>query len=89
MHGGTETFWYENRWLHEMPSVKFNTRGTEKFRKNQQAWWTKLQQSPLKNHIKQGLLRYCRALDLHDAEPLLTEMWGSLESLTGTQREKR
>ena len=32
-----------------------------------------LQQSPLKNHIKQGLLRYCRALDLHDAEPLIAE----------------
>jgi hypothetical protein len=84
----TETFWYEHRWLHEMPSVKFDTSGTQKFRKNLQTWWTKLQQSPLKGHIIQGLLRYCRALDLHDAEPSLTEMWSALESLTGTQREK-
>lgn len=84
----TETFWYEHRWLHETPSVKFDTGGTEKFEKYLQTWWTKLQQNPLKNHIKQGLLRYCRALDLHDAEPALTEMWGALESLTGTQREK-
>ena len=66
--------------------MKFNT--TEKFRKNLQTSWAKLQRSPLKSHIKQGLLRYCRALDLHDAEPSLTEMWGALESLTGTQREK-
>jgi hypothetical protein len=84
----TETFWYEHRWLHEMPSMKDDASGTEKFRNTLQTYWTKLQQSPLKNHIKQGLLRYCRALDLHDAEPSLTEMWGALESLTGTQREK-
>ena len=25
---------------------------------------------------------------MHDAEPSLTEMWGALESLTGTQNEK-
>jgi hypothetical protein len=84
----TESFWYEHRWLHETPPVKFSPGGTEKFRKNLQTWWVKLHRSPLKNHIKQGLLRYCRALDLHDAEPSLTEMWGVLESLTGTQREK-
>jgi hypothetical protein len=82
----TETFWYEHRWLHETPSVKFSA--TEKFRKNLQSWWSRLQQNSLKDHIKQGLLRYCRALDLHDAEPALTEMWGALETLTGTQREK-
>jgi hypothetical protein len=84
----TETFWYEHRWLHETPPVKFNTAGTENAKRNLQTWWIRLQQSPLINHTKQGLLRYCRALDLHDAEPSLTEMWGALESLTGTQREK-
>jgi hypothetical protein len=83
-----QTFWYEHRWLHETPSVKFDANGTVKFEKHLKTWWIKLQQNPLKNHIKQGLLRYCRALDLHDAEPALTEMWGALESLTGTQREK-
>lgn len=82
----TEIFWYEHRWLHETPLVKFDK--TEKFRKNLQKWWTKLQRSPLRPHIKQGFLRYCRALDLHDPEPSLTEMWGALETLTGTQREK-
>lgn len=84
----TETFWYENRWLHEMPSVKFKPEGITEFRKNLHVWWARLQRSPLKKHIRQGLLRYCRALDLHDPEPSLTEMWGALESLTGTQREK-
>ena len=82
----TETFWYEHRWLHETPLVKFDK--VKKFRSNLQKWWAKLQQNPLKPHIKQGLLRYCRALDLHDPEPSLTEMWGALETLTGTQREK-
>src|SRR5205085_574672 len=62
--------------------------GADKFKRNLQGWWAKLQHNPLRNHIKQGLLRYCRALDLHDAEPALLEMWGALESLTGTQREK-
>jgi hypothetical protein len=84
----TETFWYEHRWLHEMPLMTGDVSAAENFRKNLQTWWAKLQRSPLKNHIKQGLLRYCRALDLHEAEPSLTEMWSALESLTGTQREK-
>jgi hypothetical protein len=84
----TETFWYEHRWLHESPTVKFKGGVTDKFKKNLQGWWAKLQHNPLRNHIRQGLLRYCRALDLHDAEPALLGMWGALESLTGTQREK-
>jgi hypothetical protein len=84
----TETFWYEHRWLHERLPVKFSADSTEKFKETLQSWWIRLQQNPLKNHIKQGLLRYCRALDLHDAEPSLTEMWSALENLTGTQREK-
>jgi hypothetical protein len=84
----TETLWYEHRWLHESPTVKFTDEGREKFKKNLQGWWLKLQNNPLRNHIRQGLLRYCRALDLHDTEPALLEMWGALESLTGTQREK-
>jgi hypothetical protein len=82
----TGTLWYEVRWAHETPSVKFD--GADKVRKNLKTWWNRLQQNPLKNHIKQGLLRYCRALDMHEADPSLTEMWGALESLTGTQREK-
>lgn len=61
----TETFWYEHRWLHERPTVKFEDGGTETFKKNLQEWWAKLQHNPLRNHIRQGLLRYCRALDLH------------------------
>jgi hypothetical protein len=82
----TETFWYEHRWLHEKPTVKF--KGADKFKKNLAGWWSKLQRNPLRTHIRHGLLRYCRALDAHDAEPALLEMWGALESLTGTQREK-
>lgn len=84
----TETFWYEHPWLHEIPSVTFKTDSFEKFKKQFHQWWGKLQRNPLKNHIKQGLLRFCRALDMHDAEPSLTEMWGALESLTGTQNER-
>jgi hypothetical protein len=83
----TETFWYEHRWLHETPSVKFNP-GAGKFKARLKTWWGRLQRNPLRNHIRQGLLRYCRALDVHDAEPSLMEMWSALESLTGTQREK-
>ena len=84
----TETVWYEHRWLHESPSVKFEKAGPKKFKAALRGRWAKLQRSPLRNHIRQGLLRYCRALDQHDAEPALLEMWGALENLTGTQREK-
>jgi hypothetical protein len=84
----TETFWYEHRWLHESPSVKFKDDSTARFSKNLNAWWSKFQKNPLRDHIRQGLLRYCRALDIHEAEPSLLEMWGALESLTGTQNEK-
>jgi hypothetical protein len=83
----TETFWYEHRWLHETPTVKF-TSAKEFGEKALRVWWSKLQHNPLGNHVRQGLLRYCRGLDLHDAEPAILEMWGALETLTGTQREK-
>jgi hypothetical protein len=84
----TETFWYEHRWLHETPTVQFKEGGTKKFNESLKGWWAKLQNNPLSSHIRLGLLRYCRALDQHDAEPALLGMWGALESLTGTQRDK-
>jgi hypothetical protein len=82
----TDTFWYEHRWLHETPTAKFKE--IDKLKKNLIEWWSRLQRNPLRNHIRHGLLRYCRALDLHDAEPALLEMWGALETLTGTQHVK-
>ncbi|MDO9296616.1 hypothetical protein [Bradyrhizobium sp.] len=84
----TKTFWYEHRWLHETPTVRFKDGKTKKFNQNLKGWWRKLQDNPLSNHIRSGLLRYCRALDQHDAEAALLGMWGALESLTGTQRDK-
>lgn len=84
----TETLWYEHRWLHEVPVIKFKTGDVEKFTRNIRVWWRRLQKNSLREHVREGLLRYCRALDLHDAEPTLLDLWGALESLTGTQREK-
>jgi hypothetical protein len=83
----TETFWYEHRWIHETPTVKFQD-AKDFGQKALRPLWAKLQRNPLSGHIRQGLLRYCRGLDLHDAEPSLLEMWGALETLTGTQQEK-
>src|SRR5205814_2185896 len=42
--------------------------------------------NPLKAHISDSLMRYCRALDVHDFEPSLIGMWSTLESLTGSHR---
>ena len=82
----SETFWYEPRWLHDHDTVKF--KDPPGYRKSIRKWWNKLHDNPLRDHIRAGLLRYCRALDHHESDAALLEMWGALEFLTGTQNEK-
>jgi hypothetical protein len=81
-----EMFWYQPRWEHEHQSVKF--KDVESYRRSVVKWWEKIERNPLRNHIRSGLLRYCRALDQHEFDAALLEMWGALEFLTGTQNEK-
>ncbi|WP_441234485.1 hypothetical protein [Bradyrhizobium sp. 930_D9_N1_4] len=80
----TETFWYEHRWLHHVPSIKFSN--SQDYRRSVQRWWRMLQQNPMHEFIADALLRYCRALDMHDADASFLGMWQVLERLTGTDR---
>jgi hypothetical protein len=82
----SEMFWYEPRWQHDHQSVKF--KDPDNYRKSILGWWGKIQKNPLRDHICSGLLRYCRALDHHESDSALLEMWGALEFLTGTQNER-
>ncbi|MGY3076552.1 hypothetical protein ACVWZZ_002923 [Bradyrhizobium sp. LM6.10] len=82
----SEMFWYEPRWQHDHQSVKF--KDPDDYRKSILKWWGKIQENPLRDHICAGLLRYCRALDHHESDTALLEMWGALEFLTGTQNER-
>ena len=82
----SEMLWYESRWQHDHPSVKFAD--LDNYREKIFKWWHKLHDNPLREHICAGLLRYCRALDHHESDTALLEMWGALEFLTGTQNEK-
>jgi hypothetical protein len=77
-----EMFWYEPRWHHEADSVKFAD--PKNYGKAIRKWWGRFQSNPLRAHIADGLMRYCRALDLHDFEPSLIGMWSVLESMTGS-----
>jgi hypothetical protein len=81
-------FWYEHRWLHDRQSINFKGSDNGEFQKIFRKLWSKFQRNKLRNHIRKGLIRYCRALDLHDPVPSLIELWGALEGLTGTQHEK-
>jgi hypothetical protein len=82
-----DMFWYEPRWHHEHEPVKFA--GTpDSTRRAIYKWWTTINRSALHESIVEGLLRYCRALDQHDAEAALLGLWAALESLTGTQNLK-
>lgn len=80
----TETFWYEPRWEHKTPSVKF--KDPPDYRRSIQRWWRMLQCSPMRDFISDTLLRYCRALDLHEADAALLGIWQVLEKLMGTDR---
>jgi hypothetical protein len=80
----TETFWYEPRWAHNASSVKF--KDPPDYRRSLQRWWRKLQENPMREFISDVLLRYCRALDLHEADASLLGMWQVLEKVTGTDK---
>jgi len=80
----TETFWYEPRWTHNVSSVKF--KDPPDYKRSLRRWWRKLQESPMREFISDVLLRYCRALDLHEADASLLGMWQVLEKVTGTDK---
>ncbi|QWG13649.1 hypothetical protein KMZ29_02615 [Bradyrhizobium sediminis] len=80
----TETFWYEPRWAHNASSVEF--KDPPDYRRSLQRWWRKLQENPMREFISDALLRYCRALDLHEADASLLGMWQVLEKVTGTDK---
>lgn len=80
----TETFWYEPRWAHHTSSVKF--KDPPDYRRAVQRWWRKLQENPMQEFIADMLLRYCRALDIHEPEACLLGMWQVLEKVTGTDK---
>jgi hypothetical protein len=80
----TETFWYEPRWAHNQPSVQF--KDPPDYKRALQRWWRKLQVNPMREFISDVLLRYCRALDLHEADASFLGMWQVLEKVTGTDK---
>ncbi len=83
----TKTLWYEPRWSHETPTVKFGD-GTAKIRRSISTWWRRSLAGPLSGHATDGLLRYCRALDQHDADAALVGLWSTIEALTCTQNAR-
>jgi len=80
----TETFWYEARWAHNYPSVKFAD--PPDYKRSLHRWWRKLQENHMREFISDALLRYCRALDLHDPDASLLGMWQVLEKVTGSDK---
>ncbi len=80
----TETFWYEPRWVHDTPSVEF--KDPRDYRKSIQRWWSTLQRNSMKDFISDILIRYCRALDSHEADAALLGIWQVLEKLMGTEK---
>jgi hypothetical protein len=80
----TETLWYEPRWVHDQPTVKFTD--SQNFARKLRGWWGKLQDNPIRDFTGDALLRYCRALDLHEADAALLGLWQVLERMTGTDR---
>lgn len=80
----TETFWYEPRWVHNAPSIKF--KDPPDYKTALQRWWRKLQENPMREFISDVLLQYCRALDLHESDACLLGIWQVLEKITGTDK---
>jgi hypothetical protein len=40
----TETLWYEHRWLHNAPTIKFSD--PPDYRRSVQRWWKKFEKNP-------------------------------------------
>lgn len=78
----TETYWYEPRWMHNSSSAKFK----EPPKHGIQRWWRRLQENPMRDFISDVLLRYCRALDLHEADACLLGIWQVLEKTMDTDK---
>lgn len=80
-----EMFWYEPRWSHAASPIKFegSIRDHQKVIKR---WWRNTQKSPLNEHLIEGFVRYCRALDSHEREFSLLQLWSALETLLGTSK---
>jgi hypothetical protein len=83
----TETIWREPRWDHHFKDRTFSK--PEKTGAEIRKWLKRIPKSPLGDHISQGLLRYCRALDSHDHDTSLLALWGVIEHLTLTQEVAR
>ncbi|OAI44324.1 hypothetical protein AYO42_00835 [Rhizomicrobium sp. SCGC AG-212-E05] len=80
-----KTIWYEPRFSHERPSIKFSQPLTVHgniIRK----WWKKIVQGQLREHLVEGYIRYGRSLDNHDQAVALTQLWSTLEMLMGYPR---
>lgn len=79
--------WYEPGWWHGRDSAKFKGTAAEVstyIARN----WEKATKGSVAQHILSGLQRYCRALDNHDVDPALLGLWGVLEELTNTNKER-
>ncbi|WP_369721069.1 hypothetical protein AB8Z38_28910 [Bradyrhizobium sp. LLZ17] len=70
--------------MHTARSVEF--KDPPDYRKSIQRWWSTLQRNSMRDFISDALLRYCRALDLHEADAALLGVWQVLEKLMGTDR---
>ncbi|MBB5051266.1 hypothetical protein HNQ36_001220 [Afipia massiliensis] len=79
-----EMFWYEPRWTHDLPSIKF--KDTKDYKKSLKKWWGKLQGNPLQEDLSAALIQYCRALDLHESDASLLGIWQVLEKITGADK---
>jgi hypothetical protein len=77
-----KTVWYEPGWWHD---VNPRLEDPRDYGQKIQLYWSRVQENPLKTHILDGLMRYCRALDVHDFVPSLIAMWSTLETLTGSR----
>lgn len=81
----TEILWYEPRWSHSSKPIKF-IEPIANHRKVLMKRWRKVKSSPLSEILSEGYVRYCRALDNHDRDVSLMELWSTLELLLGTYK---
>lgn len=80
-----EMIWYEPRWSHAAKAITFSG-SIAAHRKTIMKWWRNSKIGPLGELLSEGYVRYCRALDNHDRDVSLTELWSSLELLLGTYK---
>lgn len=83
----TPLYWYEPFWSHRVQPLRFSNdpKVVRAMVKNE---WKRIHFHRLSRHLRHSIIRYCRALDQHDPNLSLLNIWSAIEFTIGSQNSR-